>query len=67
MKSNTRKLAEEIAKALFTNGAGEHAERLVLEIPGAKRNGGGWCERAVADVVEDALEGKHRQAKDGGE
>lgn len=59
-----RELAEQIAARLFTNGAGEHAERLVLKVDevrgqyGAKTGGrslGGWAERAVADQVETLL------------
>jgi hypothetical protein len=52
---NNRELACKIANDLFTNGAGKHAQRLVLEMPGLK-DGGGWCESAVADMIEDHLE-----------
>ena len=52
--SDERRLAEKVARGLFTNGAGEHAERLVLDFPGG-RNGGGWCESAVADQIAAAL------------
>lgn len=44
-------LAERIADRLFTNGIGEKADRLVLELPG-KRDGGGWCKEAVRDQIE---------------
>ena len=41
--TTTRQLAERIAEALFTNGAGQQAERLVLTIDGPpKRYLGGW-------------------------
>ncbi len=46
-----RRLARRVAKALFRNGSGEIAERLVLELKD-RRNGGGWCLGAVEDVVE---------------
>jgi len=49
------KLAEKIADQLFSNGAGQKAERLVLELPG-KRDGGGWCKQAVVDVIVRAME-----------
>lgn len=49
-----RALAESIARGLFTNGFGEHAGRLVLELDDG-RNGGGWSELAVADAIEKKL------------
>lgn len=49
-------LAERIARDLFTNGQGEHAERLVL-IDANGRDLGGWCEQAVVDRIEGALRG----------
>ncbi len=45
---------EEILNRLFTNGAGETAQRLVLELENG-RNGGGWCRNAVRDQIRDAL------------
>jgi hypothetical protein len=42
------------ANALFTNGYYEVAERLVLELPG-KKDGGGWCRKAVEDVIRKAI------------
>jgi hypothetical protein len=51
---DNRQLACKIADHLFTNGSGKHAQRLVLELPGLK-DGGGWCESAVVDVIDDAL------------
>jgi hypothetical protein len=50
-----REVAEKIARRLFVNGHGQHAKRLVLELPG-DRDGGGWAESAVADQVEKILE-----------
>jgi len=52
---DARKLAQLIANRLFTNGMGEEAHRLVLELTG-KRDGGGWCKQAVVDQIEDALQ-----------
>ena len=46
---------EEILNRLFTNGAGETAQRLVLELENG-RNGGGWCRNAVRDQIRDALQ-----------
>jgi hypothetical protein len=48
------KIAERITKRLFTNGHGETAERLVLELPG-KRDGGGWCREAVEALIAEEL------------
>ena len=54
-----RDLSRRIAAALFTNGAGDHAERLVLTIDSsgskAGRDLGGWCEEAAAGVIEAHL------------
>ena len=55
MITEMHKLAEKIADQLFSNGAGQKAERLVLELPG-KRDGGGWCKQAVVDVIVRAME-----------
>jgi hypothetical protein len=57
LKQSHEALAHSIASALFTNGAGQVAERLVLELLG-KRDGGGWCRAAVEDVIIAALESK---------
>lgn len=54
MSTETRELAQRIADALFTNGAGQEARRLVLELDGG-RDGGGWCKKAVADRIAAAL------------
>lgn len=46
---------EEILNRLFTNGAGETAQRLVLELENGC-NGGGWCRDAVRDQIRDAFQ-----------
>lgn len=53
-----RRLAELIARDLFTcGGTNEHAGRLVLEPRGKRIDGGlgGWSEKPVADRIEDWL------------
>lgn len=58
MKISRRQLAEEIAGSLFVNGAGQHAERLVLTVDGPpERDLGGWSLTAAVDVIEKALRG----------
>jgi hypothetical protein len=52
--SENRKIAEEIANNLFTNGSNEVAERLVLELSD-KRDGGGLARGVVIDRVEEIL------------
>lgn len=47
-------MAESIAEALFTNGKGETADRLVLELPG-ERDGGGWSKAAVIGTIRRVL------------
>lgn len=47
-------LAKKIAERLFTNGVGDIADRLVLELPG-KRDGGGWCRKAAEDRIAEVL------------
>jgi hypothetical protein len=55
-EQDTRTLVERIVRRLFTNGAGERAERLVLTVDGPpKRDLGGWCELAAIDQVEAVL------------
>lgn len=51
MADKVRKIAVEIANELFTNGSGEHAKHLNLIMDGG-RYVGGWCEAAVADIIE---------------
>lgn len=48
-------MIEEVLNHLFTNGAGETADRLVLELENG-RDGGGWCRGAVRDQICDALQ-----------
>jgi len=48
------RIAERIADGLFTNGAHQHASRLVLELNDG-RDGGGWCEGAVKDQAVSQL------------
>jgi hypothetical protein len=48
-------LAERIAAALFTNGAGERAERLQM-LGAGNSDLGGWCEAAVAGVIQSHLD-----------
>jgi hypothetical protein len=56
------KLAKKIARMLFTNGAGQRADRLVLELPG-KVDGGGWSEFAVAGQIQRLLDAESRRAR----
>jgi hypothetical protein len=50
-------IADDVIKALFTNGAGQTASRLVLELENG-RNGGGWGYRPARDFIVDVIE-KH--------
>lgn len=43
-------LARKITTDLFTNGAGQPGNRLVLELSD-KSDGGGWCSKAVFDRI----------------
>lgn len=53
----SRALARRIARRLFTNGAGQQAERLVLMVDGPpKRDLGGWCMRAAVDEIVGVLQ-----------
>ena len=49
-----RSMAFVIANDLFTNGNGNTANRLVLELPHLA-DGGGLCRRAVVDRIADHL------------
>jgi tryptophanyl-tRNA synthetase len=49
------KLAQRITEYLFTNGAGQKATRLVLEMKDGTPSGG-WCKEAVTDVVQRFLD-----------
>ena len=62
MTSRTaRSFARRIARSLFTNGAGQRAERLMLELPGGK-DGGAWSERAAVDHIARVLQAKGKSA-----
>jgi hypothetical protein len=50
-KDAIRRTAEACAKDLFINAMQRVARRLVLEL-GDGADGGGWCQSAVADVIE---------------
>ena len=50
-----RLLAKRIAKALFTDGTGSRARRLVIELPSQNYLASGYCEGAVADLIERKL------------
>jgi GH18 family chitinase len=47
-------LAAEIAAALFTDGTGKRAKRLIMEI-GGWRDCGGWSEAGAAQQIERVL------------
>ena len=51
-----RSIAVRIAEELFTNGQGEEAVRLRLELPDG-RYGGGWGQKPVIDKITDVLLG----------
>jgi len=53
-QTEAKKLAKEIAGKLFQNGAGQQARRLILELRDGK-DGGGWSEKAVSDLIERHL------------
>jgi len=59
--TNARKLAGKIADELMTNGAGDKAQRLVMELKDG-RDAGGWCRNAVIIVVERILEANGNNA-----
>lgn len=48
------KVAQTVVDRLFTNGMGQQARRLVLELD-IVHDGGGWCREAVRDQVLAAL------------
>lgn len=52
-----RVLARRIAEELFTNGAGQFANRLVLELPDGS-DGGGLAFGPAIDRIEKALKGQ---------
>lgn len=56
MSADRRQLAEQIAEALFVNGFGERADRLVLTVDGPpKRDLGGLSPHGAACFIERAL------------
>ena len=55
-KTQVRATAKKIAHDLFTNGQGEHADRLVLTVDGPPtRDLGGLAERVVSDRIAAAF------------
>jgi hypothetical protein len=59
MADTLKQIAERLTNELFTNGQGQHADRLVLTQrlgSGAEADLGGWCERAVRDRILSALQ-----------
>lgn len=71
-KARRRAHAQRIARRLFTGGTGSRATRLVLMVEfhpdgderiTRERELGGWCERAVVDLLEAELRpGQRRRA-----
>lgn len=61
-----QRYAERLASSLFTNGAGKHADRLVLTVDGTTElkgeDLGGLCERAVVDRVRETILAVRRHA-----
>ena len=57
MSEATSELAAQIAEDLFTNGANEQADRLVLTSKDG-RDLGGWSESALAHHIHDLLESR---------
>jgi len=51
----SRRLAREIAEALFQNCRSISADRLVMEMSGEHFKGAGWCKQAVVDVIHAHL------------
>ena len=49
-----KQVAESIVDDLMTNGNGDKADRLVLELPDG-RDGGGWSRSAAIDRVAKIL------------
>jgi hypothetical protein len=52
---NVEKIASDIVNDLFTNGAGQKAHRLVLEL-GNGQDGGGWAKRSVRNIIMRYIE-----------
>jgi hypothetical protein len=49
------KLADEIVKALFVDGAGQESYHLALELPNGK-NGGGWSRMGARGTIAMILQ-----------
>lgn len=56
-----QRIADAIVRRLYTNGFGERGNRLAMLM--GSRDLGGWCERAVRDIVLDEL--TRQRPKDG--
>jgi hypothetical protein len=57
-KTPTRKLAERIARDLFTNAFSQVGTRLAIMLKhrcGHEDQLGGWCERAAIDRIENTI------------
>ena len=54
MDKEKQGIAEKIVTRLFTNGFGEEAERLVLELPNGHESGG-RCKQSAIDVVNEEI------------
>jgi hypothetical protein len=50
-----RLIARRIAKYIFTDGTGQKAGRLVMEMPGHRYVASGWSRSAVECAIEGAL------------
>lgn len=53
---DARTLAARLVEALFTNGAGQRADRLVLVHGADERDLGGWGRGPITDRLAEALE-----------
>lgn len=51
--------AQKVIDWLFTSGLGERADQLILSIGG--KDGGGWVERPVRDIITAALKAAYQQ------
>ena len=59
MKPAHERIADEIVEELFVNGSRQRADRLVLTTGG--RYLGGWCEKAVRDIISRRLAAANRE------
>lgn len=62
-KHPNRKLAEKIAKRLFTDGNNLMAGRFVFERPDGYISGAGWGIGPMTDAIEDILDAEHKPEK----